>query len=146
MKKVISLALIISVIFVLSGVSMADSSVMDKIQFEVDKANAEIDSLIVEYIEKVDKVIKTYNHKISEYDDLEDDDDCEDLYAIIKLEKERDEKVDKLIQDLIDKTNAIAQAVFDKAASEGIEVICELVLVEIGGQEVWIDPIRIIGS
>lgn len=62
---------------------------------------------------------------------------------IQKLNEKLNEKIDKIILDLINDTNKVAANMMEKAAKDGYEVICELVEVEVGGQNVWIDPLRV---
>lgn len=65
--------------------------------------------------------------------------------AIVKVDQaENNQEIDKIIQDLIKKTNKITAVSIAKIEKLGGEAVCEWVEVEIGGQTILIDPIRII--
>ncbi|QHA93995.1 hypothetical protein [Bacillus sp. N1-1] len=75
---------------------------------------------------------------------------------IAKLEKEvklkkaeltakYNQDLDKLIGDLIDKTNKMTADMIEEAAKEGIQAECSWVYVQIADRWVWVDPIKIIG-
>ncbi len=55
------------------------------------------------------------------------------------------EKIDRIIERLINDTNQKAADMKNRAAGKGITVICELVEIQIGGQNILIDPLRIAG-
>ncbi|WP_347548268.1 hypothetical protein ABFG93_11995 [Pseudalkalibacillus hwajinpoensis] len=55
------------------------------------------------------------------------------------------EELDKLIGDLIGKTNKITADMIKEAAKEGIQAECSWVYVQIADRWVWVDPIKIIG-
>jgi hypothetical protein len=75
---------------------------------------------------------------------------------IAKLEKEVKTKkaeltsrynngLDKLIGDLIDKTNKMTADMIEEAAKEGIQAECSWVYVQIADRWVWVDPIQVVG-
>lgn len=55
------------------------------------------------------------------------------------------QKLDTLIDDLINKTNKMTADMIDEAAEAGIQAECSWVYVQIGDRWVWVDPIKIIG-
>ncbi len=52
-------------------------------------------------------------------------------------------EMDKLINELVQVTNAMANETMRIAADNGVTVICELVEVQIGNRVVLIDPLRV---
>ncbi len=73
----------------------------------------------------------------------------------IKIEKEIDkavtkslketslEKIEQIINKLLDKTNDMSAKMVEKAAESGVVVVCEWVPVEINGQIIMVDPLRV---
>ncbi|MCA0170681.1 hypothetical protein [Bacillus sp. RAR_GA_16] len=55
------------------------------------------------------------------------------------------QKLDTLIDDLINKTNKMTADMIDEAAEAGIQAECSWVYVQIGDRWVWVDPIQIVG-
>lgn len=65
--------------------------------------------------------------------------------ALIKAESITDaEEMNVLIRNLLKKTEQISAVSIEKIDRLGGEAICELIEVEIGGQVIWVDPIRIV--
>jgi hypothetical protein len=75
---------------------------------------------------------------------------------ILKLQAEEDRKIneaelkfktesEKIINQLIIETNAIAAGAKGEGEKKGFTVICEWKFVEIAGFGVWIDPLRVVG-
>ncbi len=83
----------------------------------VEKANAKIDDEIEKAIEKAEKL---------------DDQD-----------KKYDEKLDKIIVLLLDKTYDISSKTIENLEKDGIEAECYHQLVIIGDRMVYVDPIRV---
>lgn len=119
MKKIAVFTLVFAVVFLLlSPVALAANNDLDKVIFQVEKANEQIYDLIDKAVEKADK---------------------------FKDSKNEDKSVEKIISKLIEQTNKISEKTIEKAAKSGAEVYCELIEVEIGGQVVLIDPLIIGG-
>lgn len=55
-------------------------------------------------------------------------------------------RINSIIKHLINDTNKKAADMKERAADKGYTVICELVTVEVGGQSILIDPLRICGD
>jgi len=112
MKKLFGFLLV--VVFMMSLVTVAwadvEKTVIDKVQFEVDKANEKIAELCIKADVKADK---------------------------------KNTDIDKIIAKLRKHTDKIADKTIAYAAKYGVEVICEYEPVEIGGQYVLVDPLRI---
>ncbi len=119
MKKIARVTLVVTLVFLLfSPVAFASDSDLEKVIDQVEKTNLKIDKKIDKAIEKAEKFEDTKNE---------------------------DKLIDKVIDNLIDWTNKEADKMIDKAAKKDIEIYCELVEVEIGGQIILIDPLRIAG-
>jgi hypothetical protein len=86
----------------------------------------------VEY-EKISSGVNKTNEKIDKMID-----------KAIEDAKEKN-KIDKIKEKLIDGTNKKAANMKKRAANKGIVVECDLVEVEIGGETILIDPLRIAG-
>lgn len=125
MKKFIIfvMAIVLTMSLALSPVYAAETE-YEKVVSEVYKTNAEIDSMISKAIQETEKVME--NHFNEE-------------------QSKRDQLIEDIIAKLISDTNKKATEMINKAADEGIKVVCELVEVAIGGQLIEIDPLRIIG-
>ena len=150
MKKSLILILVSVVILSLSMFTFADetqcvdSEILEAVQIEVDDTNKEIDKLIKEYVKYADEEEAYYEKEVDYANKTLTGDELQ--FEIDALLIERNANINAIIQELIDVTNAVAFEMFQSAAEQGVTVICELVPVEIGGQTVMIDPIRIIGS
>lgn len=64
---------------------------------------------------------------------------------IQELTDKFNKKIDMIIDQLIHDTNRVATAMKNRAADKGFNVVCELVEVDIAGQSILIDPLRILG-
>ena len=124
-KKFIILVLTIGITLslALSPVYAAETE-YEKVVSEVDKTNTEIDKMISKAVEKTDKAME------------------KDIY---ELTSRLEPRIEKIIDELINDTNKKAAKMIEKAADKGFVVVCEMVEVEIGGQVILIDPLRIIG-
>ncbi len=118
MKRILSILLVIVVAsFLFAPAALAANNDFDKIVAEVNQLNAQIDSKVAKAVEQADKFIA----------------------------QGKADKVDKVIADLLKWVDNKAENMIKKAAKKGVEVYCEYVPVEIGGQTVMIDPLRIGG-
>jgi septal ring factor EnvC (AmiA/AmiB activator) len=148
MKKFFTMALTMVLLFSLfSPVAYASDNDLQSVIEDVTKTNAKIDELISDAIVEADEQIAKYteaievleNEKVSASEKEQDKLDTK----IEKLEEQLDDKIEKIISDLIDDTNKLAEAAIERAAKKGYTVTCELVEVEIGGQTVYVDPLRV---
>jgi hypothetical protein len=89
----------------------------------------------VEY-EKISSGVNKTNEKIDKMIDKAVED---------AEEKNKIDKIDKIKEKLIDGTNKKAANMKKRAANKGIVVECDWVDVEIGGEIIKIDPLRIAG-
>ncbi|MDR7871028.1 MAG: hypothetical protein RIN55_09230 [Tissierellaceae bacterium] len=85
---------------------------------EVERTNNEIERLVEQAIQEVEKLDSSTE----------------------KAEKE----INKIINNLVKDTNRLADKMIKEAGKIGIEVECEYIEYEIGGQKVLIDPLRVI--
>ncbi len=120
MKKLIcSVLTVVLVLSLFVPTSFAASEDYPWVEKEVLRTNNEIDRMIVNALIKVENIDKT----------------SDDAYKLIN----------KIIDELVKDTNKLADKMIEEAAKVGIQVVCEYVEVEIGGQTVLIDPLRVIG-
>ncbi|TJX14930.1 hypothetical protein E9840_04305 [Tissierella creatinini] len=120
MKKLIcSIFTVVLVMSLFVPVSFAAAEDYPWVLEEVEKTNAEIAKMVDEA-----------------KDEVEDLDDTDKRY-------EKDLK--KIIHELKKDTDKIAKEMIKEAVQVEIEVVCEYVTEVIGGQEVLIDPLRILG-
>lgn len=63
---------------------------------------------------------------------------------IDELTEKLDNKIEKIIDKLINNTNRKSAKMIERAADKGYVVVCDMVEVEIGGQVILIDPLRIL--
>ncbi|MGD9677364.1 MAG: hypothetical protein AB7V16_03210 [Vulcanibacillus sp.] len=120
MKKVASFTLVMTLVFLLfSPVVLAAESDLEKVIKQVDTTNEIIDTMIDNALDKVE---------------------------IFEGKEQEDMLIAKTIDLLIDQTNNIAENMIDRAANKDVEIYCELVEVEIDGQIILIDPLRIGGT
>lgn len=121
MKKVMTGLLLVVVLLTTGKVNLfANQSDAQQIIVEV---NQEIQALIVEAQMDARDVLKN--------DEL--------------TELEQEALIDAIITNLIAETEEISNDAVAKAALEGYNVICEYKLVKVGGEEVLIDPLRVVG-
>ena len=100
---------------------------MAKVQAIVDDANLKIEAAIAEAVSKADTL--------------------EDAYLKGELtQQQKDAKLNKLVGKLVEKTDRIAEKAKEKGERLGIQIGCEYEQVFIGGLEVFIDPLFIIGT
>lgn len=118
MKKIISVLLVVVVAaFIFAPAALANTSDLDKITAQVEALNAQIEQKVVKAQEQADKFIN----------------------------KGKEDKVDKVIEKLVNWVDKKAEKMIEKAAKYGIEVYCEYVTYDIGGVAVEIDPLIIGG-
>ncbi|MGI6684685.1 MAG: hypothetical protein ACOX47_04185 [Bacillota bacterium] len=114
MKKSMCLLLVVVFMMSLVTVAWADTDISEKDYVKVEQQVDKANDKIKDLIEKAD----------------------------IKADK-KNADINKIIDKLRCHTDKIAQKTIDFADKYGVEVICEYELVEIGGQYVLIDPLRI---
>lgn len=68
-----------------------------------------------------------------------------DAVAQAQKKAENPKQVEKAIEWLLKKTQKIADDCIEFAAKRGVEVVCYVIEVEIGGYNVLIDPMRVAG-
>lgn len=152
MKKKISLVL--SLLLMLSlfmpAVYAEDNSKFNDIVKMVEETNLKIEEEIQKSIEKADYEIAKCEEEIEKLYEERTEADEEELVEIdnkiLEFETKLSLNLDEIINDLIEDTNKLANEMVEKAAEEGITVICELIEVEIGGRSVLIDPLKIIND
>lgn len=120
MKKLIcSVLTLVLVLSLFVPASFASSEDYPWIIKEVERTNNEIERLVERAIMEVDKVDSSSD--------------------------KADKIINKIIDELVKDTNKLADKMINEAAKVGIEVVCEYVKIEIGGQTVLIDPLKVIG-
>lgn len=118
MKKIISVLLVVVLAaFIFAPAALASSNDLDNITAEVAALNAQIEQKVIKAQEQADKFIS----------------------------QGKEDKVDKVIKDLVKWVDKKAEQMIEKAANRGIVVYCEYVTYDIGGIEVEIDPLIIGG-
>lgn len=139
MKKVLgSLVMVLLMVFMFSGFASAavQSSANDVMQL-VQRTNVQIEQDIKSAQLDADKLMKSYQ-QIRE--------SCAgDVKLLKEAEKNYNEEMDKIINDLVNTTNARAHETMSIAAENGYTVVCEMVEVVIGDRTVLIDPLRVVG-
>lgn len=146
MKKSISLVLILVVLLSFGGLAYGETStgVLEQVQHEVNETNEEIDELIEQAISDSIKIVDEYDRHVALAE--------KELKAralkerLTSLLENKNVQIENLITNLVNETNALAQEMFELAEALGVEVICELVPVEIDGQIIMIDPLRVVGT
>lgn len=139
MKKLVALTIIMMfALSFFSPVVFAEESDFTKISNEVNKTNIEIDEMINKAADQADKEILNYTESL------------EKITSNVENQKNRNiellnEKIDLIISDLISEVNKKAEKMKERAAKYGFIVNYQLVEVEIGGQNVLIDPLIIAG-
>ncbi len=119
LRKIAVFTLIFTLVFLLFTPTVFASNNADSVVIQVEKANEQIDKKIDKAIEQAEKFLDTKN---------------EDML------------IDKIIDKLINQTTMIADKMIDKAEKSDVEVYCELIEVEIGGQIIQVDPLIIGGA
>jgi len=99
---------------------------LDELTFEIGSLDSESKSY-----EKINKEIEKIYAKINDNEKLE------------RLTQKLEEDIDKIIAKLVDHTNEIANKTIEAAEKEEIIVECSIIEVEIGGETVLVDPLRI---
>lgn len=146
MKKFIcSVLTVILVLSLFVPASFASQDDYSKIVKEVEKTNEKIERFINHAIRNADKEIEKYNMEIEAIEGLRDNENIDVDKLLYEAEQKLERKVNRIIDHLVDDTNRAANLMIEKAAKAGIEVICEYVEVEIGGQIVLVDPLRVVG-
>lgn len=133
MKRLLSIILIM--VFVLSlSISpvFASGTGYEKVLADVNRTNEKIEKMIDKAQKEADKVIEKYSRE-------------PEIRKERKNPVELEEKIDKIINKLVEATNKEAAQMIKRAANKGFKVVCQWVPVEIGGRTVMIDPLRILG-
>lgn len=142
MKKLIFVITIVAaVMFFKLGVSACEvdqTRETEKIQISDSKAEAKVEKLVAKANKKIDKKIE---NAVAKSETIVEDYENGDI-----TEKQKDKKIDRLVQKLLDQTNAISEKTRNKCAELGYEVICEWIPVEIDGEIIMVDPIYIKGK
>ncbi|MBN2796080.1 MAG: hypothetical protein JXR88_11785 [Clostridia bacterium] len=147
MKKLLLIVSIAMMMFMLASFTMADTidpEIIAIVQTDVDQTNATIDAMIEKALDRADEILDQYedNCKLAKKE-LEGQSLTDRLNS---LTANKDVEITNLINNLVNDTNAVAQAMFARANDLGVTVLCELVPVIIDGRTVMIDPIRVIGD
>lgn len=152
MKKVLSsLVVVLLMVFMFNGFASAAELSTNDIMKLVEQTNTQINQDIKDAQLKADKLMDTYQQvegsleatlRFLPKDSLAYDADLK----LMGLAKERyDNEMDKIINDLVNTTNARAKETIEIAAAHGYTVECEMVEVVVGDRTVLIDPLRVIG-
>lgn len=99
---------------------------LNQLTFEIGSLDSESKSY-----EKIHKEIEKIYEKINNDEKLE------------KLTQDLEGDIDKLISQLLQHTNKIANNAIEAGKKEGIVVECSIIEVVIGGETVLVDPLRI---
>lgn len=144
MKKI---AWVIMLCFILPFIAFqpayASELAIDKIVAEVNQTNELINKQVQNAIVECNQQIDTYQSKLEELDKSQDA--AVNQQDIKALKDALDQNINAIIDNLVTMTNREAQNMIDRAAKAGVTVECKLVKYEIGGQQVWIDPLRVAG-
>ncbi len=149
LKKILILAMISVMVLTLSSFAFGEESqtvspeIIAEVQADVNETNATIDAMIEMYVGISYNIVGEYNYMVGIANQNLSDKELEK--ELRKLENQKNKDIDRLIVEFIDETNAVAFAMFDRAAEKGVKVVCELIPVEVDGLIVMIDPIRVIG-
>jgi hypothetical protein len=135
MKKLIGMILGVLLLTLIFNTLVFADIKTDKANEKITKIDAKILQMVDEAKVKGDNLLNEYNSNILENPDKAD-----------KLKNQFNTKLDKIISNLIEKTNARAQEIKNIAARKGIEVITEYITVIIGDRAVEIDPSRTISD
>ncbi|MEL7563482.1 MAG: hypothetical protein AAGU27_01145 [Dehalobacterium sp.] len=105
----------------------------DILENELDQLTFEIGFLDSESkgYEKINKEIEKLYAKINDNKQLE------------KLTQDLEEDIDKIIAELLQHTNKIANKTIEAGEKEEVIIECSIIEVEIGGETVLVDPLRI---
>jgi len=149
LKKIVSLVLtaVLTTAFI-GPVAHAEDIVLlnvDPIYDKVDKKDAKIQK-------EIDQAVKQAQHLIDQFhkdiEKLERDEDGLQKHPekYTQLADKLKSDIEKLIRDLVNNTDKIAEKIVIDAAKKGIVVINEYILIQIGDQYILIDPCRVIGE
>ncbi|PLT30009.1 hypothetical protein [Peribacillus deserti] len=145
-----SLVFVFAMLFTLSFGSMAFASEDQQTDISkglqiIEEANAAIDYLISEAVEKSAALQSEHLEKVS---NLQNDAALTDAEKEVKITEETQNynaELDELIVKLQDTAVELTNEGIEKAAEYGVYGQCEWKLVEIADRAVWVDPIRVIG-
>ncbi|WP_226654214.1 hypothetical protein [Pseudalkalibacillus hwajinpoensis] len=159
MKKFIVALFSVVALFMFMGTgAFAAENDHAEILQKIDETNVKIEAEIQTAQGKGDQLLATLSLETAKLDaKLENarlngasDADVANIEQEIKKKKaELTEKynqdLDKLIDDLISKTNKMTADMIEEAAEAGIQAECSWVYVQIADRWVWVDPIQIVG-
>lgn len=117
-----------------------------------DAAYQEIYALDAKIQKKIDQASKQANILVEKYkkdvDSLEKDENGNYVHPEIydQLSKKLDKSIDGIIVKLVRDTQNLVKKMEIIADANGIQIVNEYILVQIGDQSVWIDPIRVLGD
>ena len=141
MKK-FSMVLIITLLLTM-GIGptvFAEENTTLKIINSIDKADVKIENLIEAAIQEGNELQSQYLFDIANLNN-----DKQNMDEITKLKEGYNQDLDKLIEDLINSTNNIANKTVIKADKNDITVDCYYVKVKIADRTIWVDPCRVRG-
>jgi hypothetical protein len=147
MKKGLFMTLLLVLVLSLGSVAFGDTvspETMAIVQEDVDQTNIDIDQKIDEAVARSIVIVDTYNAAVALAELTLEGQALDARLDALYDAKERE--INNLIDTLVDETNAIAAACFQRCADLGVTVICELVPVEIDGRIVMIDPLKVVGD
>ncbi|WP_273853955.1 hypothetical protein [Guptibacillus spartinae] len=159
MKKLIVALFSVVALFMFMGTStFAAESDHNEILQKIDETNVRIEAEIQKAQGKGDQLLATLSLETAKLDAKIENARLNgasptDVAVIEKeVKKKKDEltekynqDLDKLINDLIRKTNKMTADMIEEAAKEGIQAECSWVYVQIADRWVWVDPIQIVG-
>ena len=134
MKKL--LGVMVSVILLILAVNSSAFGAVnaDKVNIQVANANSQIQNLIDAAVKSGDYLLSEYNQNIAQNPN-----------DVIELTNNFNHEIDKLVNNLLDNTNAISSRTIAALAKQGVTVVCDWVPVTIGGRNILVDPMRVIG-
>ncbi len=150
MKKILGslmCALLLTFMFG-TTVSAAQLSSQDIVNL-VNQSNYSIEQEIIKAQEQANILTRKYDTTISQVENVEqalsinNQAGTNNVQLLETIKSNYDEKLDKIVNKLIQRTNDIANKTISIAAENGYTVICELVEVQVGDRVVLIDPLRV---
>lgn len=147
MKKILAAVLFTFVIVGFVPNVQAQEIDMQKIETIVEKANTKIENKITKAQDLADEVMDIYYERMDDLSEMYEDGKITlEKYneRVEKVKYQKDKRLDKIIDRLIEVTDGIAKKAADVILEEeGVEVIFEYKPVEIGDRIVMVDPIRV---
>ncbi|WP_371017922.1 hypothetical protein [Pseudalkalibacillus sp. JSM 102089] len=159
MKKLIVALFSVVALFMFMGTGTfaAENDHSDILQ-KIEETNVKIEEEIQTAQAKGNKLLSTLSLETTKLDatlatarqDGKSDAEIAKIEKEVKTKKAEltskyNQELDKLIDNLIDKTNKMTADMIAEAAKEGIQAECSWVYVQIGDRWVWVDPIQVVG-